>query len=114
MCLLESVAIDAGLAAQPDAETLGFDLDGDLWTLDPKHPGRMLTAGASGAPALIMKCRPTFLLRLLTGRGVAFERDDEVRLVGNPNALRPLIRALSRTQSLLACRQYRPNPARYR
>lgn len=107
MALLADIAREVAFAAQPNARAIGFDLDGELFTLDPARREGMLVAGAVGSPALIIRCRPLFLYRLLVQEGVTFEREDEVRVVGDPDALKPLIAALRSGTSLLAVRTRR-------
>jgi len=100
MQVFASILADTGVGARPDVQALGFDLDGDLWTFDPRRQGTMLVHDAVGSPALILRCRPLFLFRLLTQGGMTFEEVDELRLVGDPNALQPFIAVLKGGRSL--------------
>jgi hypothetical protein len=102
MRLLAGMAENVGLATASNAKAIGFDLDGELWTLDPGRQGGILARGPVGTPALIVRCRPSFLLSLLTEDKIRFEGEDELRLVGDPSALQPLVQGLKGGHSLLS------------
>lgn len=100
MQVFASILADTGVGARTDVQALGFDLDGDLWTFDPRRQDTMLVHDTVGSPALILRCRPMFLLRSLTQRGMTFEEADKLRSVGDPDALQPFIAVLKGGRSL--------------
>lgn len=94
--LLEGTPLRSLKGARPVA----FELDGQVFTLDPRAPS-MFVDGAAADVALTVRTSPAVLLRLLTTPEVWMDRHDRFKLEGEARALRPIIESLQGGQSPL-------------
>lgn len=94
MQMLEKLLRDTSLRSFPNAKPIDFDLDGERWSLDPRNKA-LVVHGSTKTSELVIKTTPNVLVRLLTEPGFALGKGEELAFAGDPNALSPLIEALS-------------------
>src|SRR5437899_2751504 len=70
-----------------------FELGNETWSFDPRRKARFEATPAKNA-ALTIACTPEMLGRLVSEPEFYLKPGEQLRLTGDPTALRPLVKAL--------------------
>ena len=104
MTLLQTLLAGTALASIPGARPVAFHLDGEIWNVDPQRPAAFVQRGDNAGAALRMHCLPDVLARLLAEGELWLGTGEKVTFAGDPNALQPLVVALSSPKRPLGAR----------
>ncbi len=97
----------SGTLRPAGAATIAFDLlsePPEAWSFDPSRPLRRFVPQDLPDAPLRIRAKPEFLVRLFFDPEFPIDEAETIQLLGDPEALAPLIAALADVQSGVALR----------
>ena len=103
MAVLGQLLTGTHLGALKNAGAIPFDLDGDVWGLDPLSK-ELIARGLPPSTSMTMRTSPEVLLRLLSDGEFTLRAGEELTVLGDTGPLVAVMEALAGGSSPLSTR----------